>query len=107
MGPIAQTDGHDAPGLIDELVPGGAAMIDDVIGGCEHAIGEPVVAQELPGVFGRVQLGRFRRQQHDADIAGNAQLVRGVPSGLIDEQDGMGVVGDRLRSARRRARQRG
>jgi len=45
-------------------------------------------------VFGVV--GRFRRQQHDADIAGNAELIGGVPSGLIDEQDGMGVGGDRL-----------
>src|ERR1700680_3119860 len=71
-------------------------MIDDVVGGCEHAVGEPVVAQELPGVFGRVQLGRFRRQQHDADIVGHAELIGGVPSGLIDEQDGMGVVSDRL-----------
>jgi hypothetical protein len=32
-------------------------MTDDVVGGLEDANGEPVVAHELSGVFGRVQLG--------------------------------------------------
>lgn len=57
MRPIAQSNGHDAPGLIDELVPGGTAVIDDVVCGFEDAIGKPVVAYELPGVFGRIQFG--------------------------------------------------
>ncbi len=33
MGPIAKADGHDPPGLIDELVPSLAAMVDDVVVG--------------------------------------------------------------------------
>ncbi len=37
MGPVAQSDGHDAPGLIDEFVPGAAAMIDDVVVGFEES----------------------------------------------------------------------
>ncbi len=28
--PVSQTDGHDSPRLVDELVPGVAAVIDDV-----------------------------------------------------------------------------
>ena len=35
MGPIAKADGHDPPGLIDELVPSLAAMVDDVVEGFE------------------------------------------------------------------------
>ena len=31
MRPLAQTDGYDAPRLIDELVPGEAGVIDDVV----------------------------------------------------------------------------
>ena len=31
MRPIAHTDGHDAPGLIDEVVPVMAAVPDDVV----------------------------------------------------------------------------
>jgi hypothetical protein len=31
MDPIAKPDGHDGPGLVDELVPGIAAVIDDVV----------------------------------------------------------------------------
>jgi hypothetical protein len=48
---MAQSDGHDAPWLIDELVPGRTAMIDEIVVGFEDAIGEPIVAQELPDVF--------------------------------------------------------
>src|SRR5258708_20489102 len=50
---------HDAPGLCDELVPSVAAMIDDVLAGCEHAVGEPVVAHELPGVH--IRRGQDRK----------------------------------------------
>ena len=71
-------------------------MIDDFLGGFEDAVGEPVVAQELPGVLGRVQLGRLGRQEQDGDVGGQIELVGGVPAGLIHEQDGVGIVGDRL-----------
>jgi hypothetical protein len=50
MGPIAQSDGHDAPGLIDEAVPVLAAVGDDIVVVLEHAVGEPVVAHELSDV---------------------------------------------------------
>ena len=43
--------GHDARGLFDQLVPGIAAMIDDLIIGFEDAVREPVVPHELPDVF--------------------------------------------------------
>ena len=35
MGPIAKADGHDPPGLIDEVVPSLAAMVDDIVVGFE------------------------------------------------------------------------
>lgn len=38
MGPFAAAAGHDVPRLIDELVPGIAAVVDDVIVGCEDAL---------------------------------------------------------------------
>jgi hypothetical protein len=31
VGPLAQSDGHDAPRLIDELVPGLATMVDEIV----------------------------------------------------------------------------
>ena len=61
MSPMAQPDGHDPPGLIGELVPSIAAMVDEIVVGFEDATGEPVVAHELPDVFHRVDLGGFRR----------------------------------------------
>ena len=44
MCPPAQSDGHDAPRLIDEPVPGEAAVIDDVVVGFEDAVRRPIVA---------------------------------------------------------------
>jgi hypothetical protein len=38
MGPTAKADGHDPPGLIDELVPSLAAMVDDVVVGFEDPV---------------------------------------------------------------------
>ena len=45
MRPLAQSDGHDAPGLIDELVPSVTAMVDEIVVGFEDAIGEPLWLQ--------------------------------------------------------------
>jgi hypothetical protein len=56
MCPITKSDRHDGPRLVDELVPGIAAVLEDVIVGAEDAVGEPVVADELPDVFDRVEL---------------------------------------------------
>jgi hypothetical protein len=39
MGPIANRDTHDAPGLIDELVARLPAVIDNVVVGFEDAVG--------------------------------------------------------------------
>jgi len=71
MRPFTETYGHDSPGLIDKLVPGLATMIDDVVEGSEDAVGEPIVAHELPDVFHRVELGRFWRQWDDGNVRRN------------------------------------
>ncbi len=48
MRPFAQSDGYNPLGLIGELVPSTAAMVDEIVVGFEDAtIGEPVVADEL------------------------------------------------------------
>ena len=89
MRPFAQSDGHDAPGLIDELVPGVAAVVDEVVVGFEDAVREPVVAHELPDVFDRVELGAFRRQRQYGDVGRHDELARQVPAGLIDQEHGV------------------
>ena len=63
MRPLAHADGHDAPRLIDEVVPGEAAMVDDVVAGFEDAVRQPVIAHKLPDVFNRIELGAARREE--------------------------------------------
>ncbi len=68
MCPVTQSDGHNFPGLVDQAVPCVAAVIDDDVVASEHAIGEPIVAQELPDVFGRVEFGALGRQRDEGDV---------------------------------------
>ncbi len=89
MCPFAQSDGHDVPGLVDKFVPGVAALVDDVVIGSEDAIGEPVFAHELPDIFDRIELWRFRWQRHKGDIFGDVEFVREMPSSLIEQQHGV------------------
>lgn len=57
MRPVAESDGHDAPGLVDEFVPGLAAERENVVVGLEDADREPVLSDELPDIFLRIELG--------------------------------------------------
>ena len=89
MRPLAQSDRHDPPGLIGELVPGVTAMVDDVVVGFEDAVRQPVVAHELPDVLDRVQLRASGRKRQQCDVGWDDQVTRTVPSGLVEQDDGM------------------
>lgn len=91
MCPLACSDGFDAVWLVDKLVPGVTAMIDDFGVGSEDTVGEPVIPHELPDVFDWIELGTFGRQRDDAEVIGHDQRVGDVPSGLIHEQHAMGA----------------
>ncbi len=69
-------------------------MIDDVVVGTEDAVGQPVVAQELPDILDRIEFGRSGRQGEDGDIGGPVELAGGVPAGLVHDQDGVGAQRD-------------
>jgi len=89
MSPITEAERHDPPGLVDELVPGMAAVIEDGAVGGEHPVGEPIVAQELPEVLNRVQLRTFGRQWQEGEVGRHDEFVRQMPFRLIEQQHGM------------------
>jgi hypothetical protein len=72
------------------LIPGIAAVIEDILVGLEDAVREPVVAYELPDVFDRVQFGRSRRQWQEGDVVGHLEGLGAVPAGLVENDDGVG-----------------
>ena len=74
MSPVAEADGHDPPRLGHQGVPGEAAVIEDVAVGLEDTVGEPVLAEELPDVLGRVEFGRAGRDRQQVMLAGTASL---------------------------------
>ena len=65
-------------------------MVDEIVVGFEDAVGEPVVAHELPDVLDRVELWALRRQQNDGDIGRHEEARGQVPAGLVDQEDGVG-----------------
>jgi hypothetical protein len=87
MSPVAKADGHDAPGLAGQPVPRLAAMGDDVVVGAEDSVGEPVVPQELPDIFLRVQFRRTGWQRQKGNVAGHFEPGRHMPSGLVEHDD--------------------
>ncbi len=88
---MPHADGHDAPWLADEVVPGEAAVVDDVVVGFEDAVRQPVVTHELPDILDRVEFGASRRQRQEGDVWRHDQFGRTVPSGLIKDDDSMGT----------------
>ena len=55
-------------------------MIDDIVIGFEDAVGEPVVAHELPDILHRVQFGTSARQRHEGDIAQLSWMKMQIPN---------------------------
>ena len=66
-----------------------AAMVDDVVVVAEDAIGQPVVAHELPDVFHDVELRAFRRQGQQGDVVWHGNVAGEMPPGLIEQQHGV------------------
>ena len=71
-------------------------MVDEIVVGLEDAIGEPVVAHELPDVFHRIEFGGFRWQGDDGDVGRHKQACRHVPTCLIDQEHCVGAWRDGL-----------
>lgn len=94
MRPISQSDGHDTPWLIGELIPSIRTMVEDVIVGLEDSVREPVLTHELPDVLDRVQFWAFCRQRHQGNIGRDFQVAGNVPTGLIEQQHRVSVRRD-------------
>src|SRR5579863_10626158 len=80
-------DGHDLPGLIDERVPGVAAVVDDIVEGFEDPVGEPVLSHELPDIFLTVEFRRAWRQRQERDVARDLECLGTMPASLIEQHD--------------------
>jgi hypothetical protein len=83
--------------LSDELSPGGACGVDDRIVVFKDGVCEPVLAEILPDVFDRVQLRGAGRQEDRRNVVGHVELARDVPSGAVEDENGVGALGDAKR----------
>src|SRR5262245_48657409 len=78
---------HDFPRLIDERVPGVAAVIDDIVEGLENSVRQPVLPHELPDVFLAVEFGCAWRELQERDVVWNLEGLGAMPAGLIEEEN--------------------
>lgn len=68
-------------------------MFDDVVVAFEYAVGEPVLAEELPDSFDWVQFGCFWWQRQQGDVGGYLQVARAMPACLVQNDDSVCVRG--------------
>ena len=94
MRPLAHAEGVYAPRPLDEGFPSIAAVIENVLVGCEDAVRQLVVAHELPDILLWVEFGAFCRQRDDGDVGGNLQRACKMPPRLIKEQGGVSAGRD-------------
>jgi hypothetical protein len=92
--PIATRDGHDFPWLLDERVPGVAAVIDDVVEGFENPVRQPVLPHELPDIFLAVEFGCAWRELQERDVVWNLESLGAMPPGLIEEENSVSSPSD-------------
>lgn len=50
--------------------------------------------EELKKIFDRVQLRRIGWQEEQRDVVGEIEVIGGMPSCLIEDDDGMGASRD-------------
>jgi hypothetical protein len=89
MCPIARSDGHHAPGLIDQAVPLVAAVRDDVVLVAGHAVRQPVVAHEPADVLHHVEPRALRRQRRQGDVVWHRDVAGETPPGVIRQRHGV------------------
>src|SRR3954451_556401 len=68
-----------------------AGRFDDRFVGFEHAVGEPVLAQVLPDVLDRIELGGARGQEDEGDVFRHDRATGRMPAGPIEEEHGVGA----------------
>jgi hypothetical protein len=64
-------------------------MIEDVTVGGEDAVGEPVLAHELPDILDWVEFWTFGRERDEGDVCRHDEPVRQVPPGLVEDEHGV------------------
>lgn len=79
---------------VEQVRPGPAAGIDDVLIGVVDPGVEEVVLDELEQVFDRVQLWRIGRQEEQRDVVGQLEVMGDMPAGAIEDDDSLGAWRD-------------
>src|SRR5215210_6385554 len=72
--PLPAADGAYAFGIVNQEVPGLSAGVDNVVLGVPDPGAELVLAQVVPDVFDRVELGTVGRQGKQGEISRHLQL---------------------------------
>src|SRR4051812_50197549 len=81
--PLGAGDRGEPVGRRQQPVPGVAAGGDDGLVVRPDAMAELVLAQVLPDVLDRIQLGRVGGQRQEGDVLGDGEAAGAVPPGTV------------------------
>ena len=81
MGPLAQPDGHDAPRLIDELVPCRTAMVDEIVVRFETRFESQLSRRNCQAFSTGLSSGHY--------VGWHDEALRHVPASLITQEHGV------------------
>ena len=76
------------------IQPSYAFVAEPQTNGVAERLESQILAEVLPDVLDRVQLGRARWQQDDGEVLGDLERVGAVPPGAVHQDDAMGLGGD-------------
>lgn len=66
-------DGYNSGWSCEKVIPGVAACLDDGVVGVVEAEREVILAQILPDVLDRIELGRVGRQAEQREVVGGSR----------------------------------
>jgi len=64
-------------------------VVENIALGSKDSVGEAVLAQVLPDILDRIEFRAPGRQRQESDVGRHDELVREVPSGLVEHQHGV------------------
>ena len=80
--------------VVGKPVPRHLAGIHDGRQAGKHRVGQPMAAQIVPNALDRIELRALRRQLQQGDIARHHESLAPMPTGTIEDQHGMGILGN-------------
>src|SRR5690348_8427367 len=84
--PWPRSNGSNLPRHAHQLVPCVTTCVHDGVVVCPYALAEKVGPKKLPHILDGIKFRRIARKQEQADVVGDTQFRRGVPTRTVQHE---------------------